>query len=167
MLLPVAPPPYPVLPLVALDTGVLGLLTHPDPRRSPEARRCLGWMQTLVARDAVILLPEIVDYEERREYLRRGGTRSLTKLDALVATYDYLPLSTGAMHGAASLWAQLRQNGKVTADPREIDGDAILAAQVIEEVQARRASLRDVVVATTNIAHLSWMLQADAWDNIL
>lgn len=151
---------------VALDTGVLGLLTHPDPRRSPEALRCLVWLQGLLARDAVVLLPEIADYEERREYLRRGSVRSLSKLDALSETCDYLPLSTQTMRRAAALWAELRQDGKVTADPKEIDGDVILATQVSEAVQGRGFALSDVVVATTNVGHLSWMLRADLWSNI-
>lgn len=158
---PVAP-----APLVALDTGVLGFLTHPDPRRSPEALRCLGWLQGLIQREAVILLPEIVDYEERREYLRRGSGRSLAKLDALQEIHDYLPLSTPVMRDAAALWARLRQNGKITADPKEIDGDVILAAQIIEAVQKRGFTTRDVVVATTNVGHLSWLLPADLWSNI-
>lgn len=151
---------------VALDTGVLGFLTHPDPRRSPESLRCLKWLQDLLAREAVILLPEIADYEERREYLRRGSARSLSKLDALNETCDYLPLSTQTMRTAAALWAELRQAGKVTADPKEIDGDVILATQVSEAVQGRGFALSDVVVATTNVGHLSWMLRADLWSNI-
>lgn len=152
---------------VALDTGVLGFLTHPEPRRSPEALRCLEWLQGLIAREAVILLPEIADYEERREYLRRGSGRSLAKLDALKEIHAYLPLSTSTMQSAAALWARLRQEGNVTADPKELDGDVILCAQVIEEMQRRGFTLRDVVMATTNVGHLSWMLPADLWKNIV
>lgn len=164
----VAPALSPISPrvFVALDTGVSGLLTHPDPRRSLEAMRCLAWLQGLLARDAIVLLPEIADYEERREYLRRDSARSLSKLNALSQTCDYVPLSTQTMRSAAALWAQLRQNGQVTADPKEIDGDAILAVQVIEAVQGRGFALSDVVVATTNVGHLSWMLRADLWSQI-
>jgi len=70
--------PSTIAPFVALDTGVLGILTHPDPRRSLEASACLGWMQDLLSRSAVILLPEIADYEMRRELVRRANGRSLT-----------------------------------------------------------------------------------------
>ncbi len=64
------------------------------------------------------------------------------------------------------MWADLRQNGRVTADPKELDGDVILAAQVIEVVEARGFSANDVVVATTNVGHLSWMLPAQQWQAI-
>ncbi len=155
-----------VPPFVALDTGVLGILTHPDPRRSPEASACLVWMQSLLQRGAVILLPEISDYEERRELVRRASGRSLEKLNALAGVCDYIPLSTSAMRRAADLWADLRRNGRVTADPKELDGDVILCAQVLEAVESRGFSFPDVVVATTNVGHLSWMLPAQQWRGI-
>jgi len=52
---------------------------------------------------------------------------------------------------AAELWALARNRGTPTADPKELDGDVILAAQA-EQVRA--------VVATDNVGHLSRFVQA-------
>ena len=46
--------------IVALDTGVLGLLTHP--KGSVESQRCVIWFTTLASRGVVFVLPEIIDY---------------------------------------------------------------------------------------------------------
>jgi predicted nucleic acid-binding protein len=43
----------------------------------------------------------------------------------------YLPITTEVMLKAAQLWAQVRQQGKPTADNKALDGDVILAAQAI------------------------------------
>ena len=54
--------------VVALDAGPLGLVTNP--KRSPESLACAQWLQALVAAGARVVLPEIADYEIRRELLR-------------------------------------------------------------------------------------------------
>jgi len=56
-------------------------------------------------------------------------TRSVRRLDQLKAVLTYLPLTTPMMLEAAHLWAQARQRGQSVADPKELDGDVILAAQ--------------------------------------
>ena len=62
--------------------------------------------------------PEIADYEVRRELLRAGKTRGIERLDALLETFEYLPLSTVVMRDAALLWADVRKRGQPAADPR-------------------------------------------------
>ncbi|EDN66907.1 conserved hypothetical protein [Beggiatoa sp. PS] len=64
------------------------------------------------------------------------------------------------MRQAASLWAIARQKGQPTAGDNTIDGDMILIGQAIT------MGLSDVVIATTNVGHLSRFVSADIWTNI-
>ena len=100
--------------------------------------------RTAVGRRSVYL-PEIADYEVRRELLRAGKASSIARLDALAAALKYVPLSTAAMRKAAELWADSRKAGKPTASEKAIDGDVILAAQ------AMTLGVSPFVVATTNV----------------
>jgi predicted nucleic acid-binding protein len=96
-----------------------------------------------------VILPEIDDYEVRRELLRANRDRGLARLDEFAGLLEYLPLTTAAMRRAALFWAQARQQGRPTAADRALDGDVILAAQ------AATLGVSDTVVATTNVGHLS------------
>ena len=70
----------------------------------------------------------------------------------------YQPITTEIMLKAAELWANARKRGKPTADPKELDGDVILAAQAMEA---------DAVVVTENVGHLSLFVEAVRWDEYL
>ena len=144
--------------VVALDAGPLGLVTNP--KRSPESLACAQWLQGLVAAGSRVVLPEIADYEVRRELLRGRREQGLRRLDALAEIVAYLPLTTAAIRQAAAFWADARQRGRPTADDRALDGDVILAAQVATMASA------DAVVATTNVGHLSRYVQAALWGDI-
>ena len=109
-----------------------------------------------------IIIPEIIDYEVRRELLRSGKTASVAELDNLKAVFTYLPLTTAAILEAAELWAQTRQQGQPTAHDENIDVDVILAAQAL----TFGVSVDDLVVATVNPRHLSHFVTADLWTNI-
>jgi predicted nucleic acid-binding protein len=143
---------------VLLDAGPLGLVTNP--RRSVRSTACSQWLQGLIAAGARVLLPEIADYEVRRELLRANKAKGLARLDALAGLLEYLPLTTAAMRQAASFWAQARQQGQPTADDKALDGDVILAAQ------AATLGVPDVVIATTNIGHLSRFAPSELWQNV-
>lgn len=144
--------------VVLLDTGPLGLVTNP--RRSPQSLACAQWLQTLVAAGVRVIGPEIADYEVRRELLRAEKARGLARLDALATRVEYLPLTTAAMRQAAVFWAQARQQGQPTAGDETIDGDMILAAQAIT------LGVSDVMIATTNVGHLSRFAPAAVWQRI-
>ncbi|NEQ67432.1 MAG: hypothetical protein F6K21_18370 [Symploca sp. SIO2D2] len=60
---------------------------------------------------------------------------------------------------AAELWAQARNTGRPTADPKALDGDVILAAQAILVAEEGN----EVIVATTNVGHLSQFIDAREW----
>lgn len=144
---------------VLLDSGPLGLVTSP-PGKKGNAANCVQWLATLLAAGARVIVPEISDYEVRRELLRLKKLKSVARLDALAAATEYLPLTTVSMRRAAELWAQARQQGQPTAGDKTIDADVILAAQC--------ESLGDpgAVVATTNVGHLARFIPADSWENI-
>jgi predicted nucleic acid-binding protein len=144
--------------VVLLDAGPLGLVTNP--RLSPLSVACTEWLQTLVSRRTRILLPEIADYEIRRELLRASKVKGIERLDALGSLLEYLPLTTAAMRHAASFWAQARQQGQPTAGDKTIDGDMILAGQ------AAALGEIDLIIATTNVGHLGRFAPADLWQEI-
>ena len=143
---------------MVLDTGPLGLVTNP--RRSPQSVACAQWLQALVAHGIRVIVPEIADYKVRRELLRANKERGLARLDALASRLEYLPLPTAAMRQAAVFWAQARQHGQPTAEDKALDGDVILAAQ------AMTIGVTDVMVATTNVGHLSRFAPAALWPDI-
>lgn len=144
--------------IVLLDAGPLGLVTNPN--ASPQSAVCAEWLQTLASGRARILLPEIADYEVRRELLRANKVKGIERLDALARLLEYLPLTTTAMRQAALFWAQARQQGQPTAGDKTIDGDMILAGQ------ASALNESDAVIATTNVGHLARFAPADLWQNI-
>jgi predicted nucleic acid-binding protein len=144
---------------ILLDAGPIGLVTNP--KRSPESTACTRWLQTLINAEVRVILPEITDYEVRRELLRANKIQGIARLDELANLVEYLPITTVAMRQAAMFWAQARQKGQATAGDKTIDGDMILAAQ------AKTLEVADVVIATTNIGHLSRFTQADLWQNIV
>ena len=51
-----------------------GLITNP--KRAPESLACNCWLQTLIKAGIRVILPEIADYEVRRELLRANKISS-------------------------------------------------------------------------------------------
>jgi predicted nucleic acid-binding protein len=144
--------------VVLLDAGPIGLLTNP--KRSPANDACARWLQTLANENVRIIVPEIADYEVRRELIRANKINGLRRLDELIDLVEYLPLTTLAMRQAAVFWAQARQQGQPTAGDNTIDADMILVAQ------ATLLNAPDAVIATTNMGHLSRFFSASIWQDI-
>jgi predicted nucleic acid-binding protein len=147
-----------VIRAVLLDSGPLGLVTNPN--LSNEGVDCTKWLQSLLSSNVRVIIPEIVDYEIRRELLRANKTKGLNQLDSMIALLEYLPITTTTMRQAALFRAQARRQGQPTAGDNTIDGDMILAAQ------AFTLGVPDVVIATTNIGHLSQFASAELWQLI-
>jgi predicted nucleic acid-binding protein len=143
---------------ILLDAGPLGLVTNP--KRSPQSLACAQWLQAHIASGARVILPEISDYEVRRELLRAQKAKGIERLDALAGLLQYLPLSTAAIRQAAILWAKARQQGQPTAADKALDADVILAGQAIA------LEAPDVLIATTNVGHLSRFVPSELWENI-
>jgi predicted nucleic acid-binding protein len=135
-----------------LDTGVLGQIRHP--RKHANVR---VWF-----RDAVnvhdFFVSELADYELRRELLRLGAVRSLSRLDELTREIPYVPITTATWRRAAALWAAARNAGNVTAPLEALDGDVLVAAQALEE---------SAVVLTNNTRHFdSLSVKALDWPQV-
>ena len=86
--------------IVLLDTEPLGMVSHPRPNRD-----VVEWIKNLLQSGAEILVPEIADYEVRRELLRAKKTKGIKRLDDLTRTMGYVPITTEAMLKAAEFWA--------------------------------------------------------------
>src|SRR5271157_141182 len=90
--------------IVLLDTGSLGMVSHPRPNRD-----VVEWIKNLLQSGAEILVPEIADYEVRCELLRAKKTKGIKRLDDLTRTrwatcpsrrkQCSRPLSSGRLRG--------------------------------------------------------------------
>jgi hypothetical protein len=109
-------------------------------------------------------VPEVADYEVRRELIRAGKSAGIARLDIFnTARADrYLPLTTPAMRLAASLWAQARTMGVPTADARALDADVVLAAQAL----SAGFLSGEFMIASTNVRHIARFVPTDVWRNI-
>ncbi|MBW4511683.1 MAG: hypothetical protein KME64_35050 [Scytonematopsis contorta HA4267-MV1] len=146
--------------LILLDSGPLGMVTNP--KATGITLDCQLWLKSLLRQGEKFAIPEIADYEVRRELLRAGLLRSLHRLDNLKQTLEYIPIQTDTMLLAARLWAEARQTGQPTADDKALDGDVILSAQA----RILCDDTTEVIVATTNVAHLSRFITALDWQSI-
>jgi hypothetical protein len=147
--------------IVLVDTGPLGLVTNP--RATAHNVACRLWATSLASAGIRVLVPEIADYELRRELIRVHRQRGIAYLDRLGATGGYVPLTTVALRRAAPLWAQARQIGTPTAPDLALDGDVILAAQALV-LAVQEAD--QVVIATTNPGHLQRFAPAEEWSHV-
>ncbi|MEH2251449.1 PIN domain-containing protein [Nostoc sp.] len=130
---------------VLLDTHPLSQVTHP--KVNPKVQQ---WLRSLGKVETVIRVPEIADYELRRELLRKGKQESIDRLNKL-SQICLIPLTPETMRKASELWAWVRNQGKPTASNDSLDGDVILAAQAIIQLK----SFDQVIVVTTNLKHIS------------
>ena len=146
---------------VFLDTSPLGLLSN-RAGKSQEIDDCHQWFDTLLLAGITVYVPEIADYEVRRELVRSKQTAGITRLDRLKIRGVYLPIYSDAMLLAADLRAQARNAGVATADKHALDGDVILCAQAL----SLGLPPADFVVATSNVKHLSRFVPAEEWPNI-
>ena len=144
---------------IILDAGPLGMVAHPRARL--RHGQLVNWLKQRLANGTAIIVPEIADYEVRRELLRAKLFRSVERLDDLKAHFTYLPITTAMMLRAAEFWADARIQGFQTAGNQALDGDVILAAQAIEVPGAKNP-----IIVTDNIGHLSRYAKTDLWQNI-
>jgi predicted nucleic acid-binding protein len=141
-----------------LDAGPLGMATNPK-TSSAICQECKLWLDDLPLKGYEIMFPEIADYEVRRELLRANKMAGIRRLDQLKAAITYRLITTEVMLKAAELWADARKRGTPTADAKALDGDVILAAQATLVADEGN----EVIIATTNMGHLSQFVDAREW----
>ena len=152
---------------IVLDEHPLSLLTMRvgHPKREP----CKNWFLAMEKAGHVFHVPAIADYELRRELLRTGKEASIARLDAFneAVRGRYLPLTQAEIREAARLWAIARdpKNNRGGAPKEALDGDVLIAAQA--KLLVPEDFFMDVVVATSNPSHLSILVTAYQWDQIL
>jgi predicted nucleic acid-binding protein len=143
-----------VIKAVMQDSGPLGRLSHANYTRNREVR---AWLASLLDADVAVFLPEIADFEIRRNLIVENLTGSLANLDALPSLITYVPITTADMRQAATLWAQSRRSGRTVGDAKELNADVILAAQALR---------LGCTIATDNVGHLAQFTDARAWQSI-
>ena len=133
-----------------LDSDPAGLVSH---ERNEEASDFRAWMFGQSAASAIVVIPEIIDYEVRRSLILAEVSNSVRRLDDLYKAGDVrlLPISPTAMRRAAELWAEARRKHRPTAGDQDIDIDVILSAQAIEFC----SNSDDWTIVTENVDHIA------------
>lgn len=152
--------------IVLLDSGPLGMITNP--RGNAEAKACQVWSKTMTTAGHLLLVPEIIDYEHRRELLLNNSLAAIARVDTFKENGVYLPVSEDGYLRAAQLFASARQQGLPTAGKEALDVDVILAAQAItfDREDWQRAMEEAIVIATSNLGHLMRFTHALLWTDI-
>jgi hypothetical protein len=65
-----------------LDASVLGAVTNPK-TNNLTVRECQSWFDRCLERSQIFVLPEIADYEIRRELIRANKINGIRRLDSL------------------------------------------------------------------------------------
>ena len=147
---------------ILLDAGPLGLLVQ----RSgiDAADQCRSWARERLLQGDQLFVPEIADYEVRRELLRLDLSNAIERLDGFnhATSGRYLPLTTPTMRRAAQLWAEVRRRGFPTADRHALDADVIIAAQAMTLTDTGA----EVIVTSTNTIHLERLVRSAQWNQI-
>ena len=105
--------------VIVLDTGPLGLATKR--RGIPDADACRQWVAACIQNGSSVLVPALAYYEVCRELERMNNALGILRLDAFCGAVPgrYLPLSDTALRRGCRLWAQVRNAGMGTADPKD------------------------------------------------
>ncbi len=144
-----------MIDVVLLDSGPLGLVSHPKPTMA-----AVAWLSGLLAAGVQVLVPKIADFEVRRDLLRARRHKGIKRLDRTKVELGYLPITTAAMLQAAEFWADARRRGRPTSHDHALDADVILAGQ-------GTTVSGNFIVATGNPRHLSRFVPAKLWHEVV
>jgi hypothetical protein len=147
--------------IIVLDTFPVSSVAKRRGKTITLLDQCQQWISDCEAAGHRILVPAICYYEVLRELEMRQATSQIERLKAFcLQPRRFIPLTTAHLETAADMWGTARRSGQPTADPKALDCDVILAAQALS------LSLPNVIIATTNVGHLTRYVIADAWTNI-
>jgi hypothetical protein len=160
--------------IVFLDTNVLGLLAKPTKsfdESSDESYRVQQWFYSLHSRGVRVVTSTLCDYEFRRGLLEPSAKASelapgVIEIDTLANTgmLKFITVSREHTILAAQMWIDAQAEGRPTSDKNKIDIDVIISAQCLILQQENPG--RKVVMATTNIKHISRYCEAANWQDI-
>lgn len=125
--------------VILLDAAPLSLISNP--KASNPALKYHQWLQAFLLNNHCVLVPEITDYEVRRELLRANKAKGIQRLNSIKTALDYIPITTDIMFQAAQLWAIARNQGQPTADDKALDADVILAATALVLIILKKLEL--------------------------
>lgn len=148
--------------IVFLDSGVLHTLISNS--KVKEVIDCQDWFYYILSRGALVVTSTICNYEVKRELIRRKNLKEINNLAQLKNLIDFIPVDEATLELAAELWAEARNKGLPTADNLSLDADVIICAQY--QILVNTYPGRYVVIATTNVNHLSRFTEAKEWQNI-
>jgi hypothetical protein len=123
----------------------------------------------LLAKGVYVVSSDICDYEVRRNLVLESmrfaqQLQPLTFLDELHEFIEFLPVTSKVLTAASDVWAKSRLQGQAMSNAISIDVDSIICAHW--ELLKEEAPSRYVVVATTNVRHLSRFTEAFEWESI-
>ncbi len=139
-----------------------------NPKASEENDAIKEWAFSLLANGDIVVIPEIADYEVRRELIRADKTEGIQSLDLFKQSLEYLPINTEIMLDASRLWAEARKRGKPATNNLALDGDMILVAQAraASRLWADESTNGHTILVTTNIKHLTHFCDARLWRDV-
>jgi hypothetical protein len=163
--------------IVFLDTNVLGLLakqTKSFDDSSDESYQVEQWFYGLLSRGVRVVTSTLCDYEFRRGLLEPSDKANelaalapgLIALDSLADTgmLEFISVSREDAILAAQMWIDAQAEGRPTSDKQNIDVDVIISAQCL--ILQKENPGRKVIMATTNIKHISRYCEAANWRDI-
>lgn len=153
--------------VIVLDTFPLSCTGKREPAPGlalTQSEACHRWIKSCIAAGHQVVAPAICYYEVLREMERLGATSQIRRIQnfCFATPGRFLSITDAHLEGAARLWAQARNQGTPTASAESLDADVILAAQT----QSLGLAPAQIVVATTNVGHLSLFVPAQLWTAI-
>lgn len=150
--------------IIVLDSGPLGALANSQ--ATPTSQAAHQWMIDRLAGGDIVVIPDIADYEVRRELVRARLHLSVRQLNTLQNILHTIPISSEQLHEAADLWAKARNLGKPATTDQRIDADMILIAQTRAAAMLYK-NKGNTLIATTNTKHLELFADAREWQEII
>jgi hypothetical protein len=160
--------------IVFLDTNILGLIAKPTKSfddSSDESYRVQQWFYGLLSRGVRVVTSTLCDYEFRRGLLEPSDKTNkiapgVIELDTLADTgmLEFISVSREAAILAAQMWIDAQAAGWPTSDKQNIDVDVIISAQCL--ILQKETPGQQVIMATTNIRHISRYCEAANWQDI-
>jgi predicted nucleic acid-binding protein len=160
--------------IVFLDTNVLGLIAKPNKsfdESSDESYQVQQWFYGLLSKGVRVVTSTLCEYEFRRGLLEPSnkstelapGLIELNKL-AEQEILEFIDVSREDSILAAQMWVDAQAEGLPTSDKKKIDIDVIISAQCLILQQENPG--QKVIMATTNIKHISRYCEAANWQDI-